>query len=297
MSIIMAVSMQLTLSPKEVAQALGVSESSLKRWVDEGKVRAQRTSGGHRRIALNDAIQFARQTQLPVLRPDLLGLPAAQTESFDGPVKDSASTLFDLLIAGQDVSARSLLVGLYLSGRSMAQICDECFAPALKRIGELWQHDSRGIYLEHRALDISMRAVAQLQTLLPTADANAPVAIGAAPAGDPYILPTAMAAMVLISEGYQAINLGPNTPMESYWLACQEHRPMLAWLSISCTTPQLDQYLRQLVPQLKSLNIPLILGGRSHESHCPAPAHSPHVHSAHSMSELAAFACGRKAAI
>ena len=42
--------MKPLLSPKELADAIGVSESSIKRWVDNGEIQATKTSGGHRRI-------------------------------------------------------------------------------------------------------------------------------------------------------------------------------------------------------------------------------------------------------
>src|SRR5690242_3719305 len=60
------------LSPRDLADALGVSESSLKRWVDAGKLAAFRTEGGHRRIAVSEALRFIRETGAPVARPELL---------------------------------------------------------------------------------------------------------------------------------------------------------------------------------------------------------------------------------
>jgi len=50
------------LSPRELAEALGVSESSLKRWVDAGKIAASRTEGGHRRKGGERARQPAGKT-------------------------------------------------------------------------------------------------------------------------------------------------------------------------------------------------------------------------------------------
>ncbi|MEM9791075.1 MAG: MerR family DNA-binding transcriptional regulator [Planctomycetota bacterium] len=67
--------MRNVLSPKEVALAIGVSESSLKRWADAGRIRVRRTAGGHRRIAIQEAIRFARYYGFPVVRPDILYLP------------------------------------------------------------------------------------------------------------------------------------------------------------------------------------------------------------------------------
>ncbi|MCA9674189.1 MAG: helix-turn-helix domain-containing protein, partial [Myxococcales bacterium] len=74
------------LSPRELADALGVSESSLKRWVDAGRIRAARTEGGHRRIRLSEAVRFIRDSGTPIVRPELLDMPelaAAEREAGD----------------------------------------------------------------------------------------------------------------------------------------------------------------------------------------------------------------------
>ncbi|HEX9106572.1 MAG TPA: MerR family DNA-binding transcriptional regulator, partial [Longimicrobiales bacterium] len=49
------------LSPRELAEAVGVSESSLKRWADRGVLAVERTAGGHRRIPLGEAVRFIRR--------------------------------------------------------------------------------------------------------------------------------------------------------------------------------------------------------------------------------------------
>ena len=66
--------MKRLLSPKELADAIGVSESSLKRWADAGRLQVARTEGGHRRIPIAEAVRFIRDTGAVVVRPDLLGL-------------------------------------------------------------------------------------------------------------------------------------------------------------------------------------------------------------------------------
>lgn len=53
--------MKPLLSPRELAQAIGVSESSIKRWIDDGLIGATKTAGGHRRIAGSEAIRFVRE--------------------------------------------------------------------------------------------------------------------------------------------------------------------------------------------------------------------------------------------
>jgi len=55
-----------SLSTRQVAQMLGVSTGSVANWIDEGSLRAGRTPGGHRRVAVADLLQFLRRQGLPV---------------------------------------------------------------------------------------------------------------------------------------------------------------------------------------------------------------------------------------
>ena len=64
--------MQKHLSPRQFAEAIGVSESSVRRWADDGRIQMTRTAGGHRKIARSDALRFIRTTSAQVVRPDLL---------------------------------------------------------------------------------------------------------------------------------------------------------------------------------------------------------------------------------
>jgi len=66
--------MKPTLSPKELAEAIGVSESSIKRWADGGRLAVQRTAGGHRRIPREEALRFLREEGLRPVRPEILGV-------------------------------------------------------------------------------------------------------------------------------------------------------------------------------------------------------------------------------
>ena len=46
--------MKTTISPRQVARAIGVGESTLKRWCDRGLIPMLKTAGGHRRLAVSD---------------------------------------------------------------------------------------------------------------------------------------------------------------------------------------------------------------------------------------------------
>lgn len=225
--------MKPIVSPRELAAAIGVSESSLKRWADEGLVHVSRTAGGHRRITIGEAIRFIREIKAPLLRPDILGLSEIPTPpdsilSADSP----ADSLFAWLRDGNAREARGLLLSLYFSGWTVADIADGPIRSAMSRLGELWQHDRGGIYIEHRATDICIQAVEQLRLLVEPKEAGL-VAVGGGCSGDPYHLPSLLAAVALAADGWHAVNLGPDTPFDAIQCAAERHAPRLIWISVS----------------------------------------------------------------
>ncbi len=54
------------LGPVEAARILGVSLSSVQRWVDAGAIPSHQTLGGHHRIQEQDLYRFARREGIPV---------------------------------------------------------------------------------------------------------------------------------------------------------------------------------------------------------------------------------------
>src|SRR3954454_9469853 len=90
------------LTPKELADVIGASESSLRRWVDAGSIRMSRTAGGYRRIPLAEVIRFIRESGATVVRPDLLGLEdVARAAEAGEPGGADDQKLFEALAAGE----------------------------------------------------------------------------------------------------------------------------------------------------------------------------------------------------
>lgn len=283
-----------TFSPKELAQAVGVSESSIKRWVDDGRIAVMRTAGGHRRILLGEAVRFVRDQGMRVLRPDLLGLPdladlppEARQGDFTGEV------LFELLRRGEAARVRGIIAGRYLNGLAPAALFDGPMAEALRRLGALWHQSEEGIYLEHMATSICIEAVNQLRLLMPSVSAGAPVALGGSPSGDPYLLPSLMAATVLAEAGYADVNLGPDTPAAAFLHAAEVHRPRLVWVALTShfAEGQVAHLADQLLAPLCARGIDVVVGGAqavAHRAQWPSG-----VHVMISMADLAAHAARR----
>ena len=286
-----------SLSPKDFASALGVSESSVKRWVDDGKIRALRTPGGHRRIAVGEAIRFVRATAAPLPRPDLLGLRELRGRS--APATSDLGALSDAfhraLMEGRALEARALIVQAFIAGASPAELCDGPVRGALTRIGDLWHHDQAGVFVEHRATAIVVEVLSHLRTLV-VVEQGAPRAVGCAPAGDPYAIPTLAVATVLAGEGFDVTNLGPETPMLSLSLAIDRVRPKVVWISASTAAgaDALTAGVESVLRTAQGVGAALAVGGRCLEGgsyRLPAG-----VFQCRMAAELAAFARGLQTA-
>ncbi|TVR40333.1 MAG: MerR family DNA-binding transcriptional regulator [Planctomycetota bacterium] len=216
------------LSPRELSALLGVSESSIKRWTDDGLISSSRTAGGHRRIAVTDALQFVRSQGLEMAQTELLGLPALRGEHrhLEAAIKES-------LLSGDRPTLERLLVDQYASGASIAALCDGPLRQSFQDIGDLWQHQDDGIFIEHRAVDCCLQALTTLRGVLPSPPSEAPQAVGGAPSNDPYLLPSIIASLVLLAEGWRTVNLGPNTPWQTLITAAQHLHPTLIWVTVS----------------------------------------------------------------
>ena len=249
-----------TLSPKEVAVAVGVSESSIKRWVDAGLIPVLRTAGGHRRIRRIDAIHFVREKGLRIARPD-------QFRPRDDAVVDPGRTLDGvylsrLLAQGEVVEAANLINAAYLSGLALPALFDGPVTESMALIGEAWLEGKRGIFVEHRATAAVVDIIAQLGTIQPQPSPDKPIALGGSPPNDPHIIPSQMAAAVFREHRWRTTNLGPRTPLYTFLDATEEEQPAVVWLALK-TSMNREQAsgLVQLCERLIEMEVLPVLGG------------------------------------
>lgn len=298
--------MRQGISPKDFADAIGVSESSVKRWVDQGSLVATRTAGGHRRIPREEAMRWLRENRIQLVRPDRLGLPANTPSVTRGSsLQVAAERFYQDLLDGRSSEARGVAAGLFISGQSVAVIADEVIRPAMARIGTLWEHGEEGIYVEHRATDICVHVIKELRGLLPDYEPNdddpddaetprAPVAVGGAPSGDPYLLAPMLAAVTLMEAGFRTVNLGPETPLRIVEFASEKLNAGLVFLS--CGVTPSDRFVKELTTfcdRMHRRGVFCAIGGR-HVEELGLPA-VPSLFLGRTLGELAAFARGASA--
>lgn len=252
------------VTPKQVARAIGVSESSIKRWCDQGLLEFSRTAGGHRRLSLPRVLDFLRERQFALVDPAVLGLPAVcgQGERTDDRCRD---LLLEALLAPDDARSRQVLFDLYLSGHSTRQICQDVVTPVLHEIGRRWSCGDVEIYQERRACEATIRHLHELRLAVGAPSEKSPVAIGGSGPEDIYSVPTTMVELVLRSGGWDASSLGSGLTFDTLTQALEHVRPRLFWLSVTHlgSPEEFVRGFRQLWNAAKKHNVALLAGGQA----------------------------------
>ena len=250
------------LSPRDLGAAIGVSESSVKRWADSGQLKLVRTRGGHRRIRLPEAIRFIQKQRHEVVRPELLGLPSRARQLARQPVHEIARTLSRFLQEGKLAEAHAALLHAFVEGVELVTIARDILQPALEQIGELWHHGPDGIAIEHAATEALLQSLHEIARLLPASDG--PVALGGAPEWDHYQLPSLLASMALQQAGWRSTNLGARVPVAALLAAAARLQPKLIWLSLSHDEPRgaARAYIEVAAAGLQGSDALLAIGGR-----------------------------------
>ncbi len=286
-------------TPKQAAKALNVSESSVKRWCDQGEIDVTRTCGGHRRIPYQALHSFATKTKRTVDSNDL-----PTTESENGADQQTASdnlstssnTLYHLqqrllqsLLRGDEGSARELIMKYFSRNENIAELADLVLAPCFRTIGELWQSGEIRVYEERQAVTITLHILHELRRMIPSPKEGSLKAIGGTLEGDTYVLATSLVESVLKQAGVSAHNIGSSLPNRTIVEAVRHHRPDYLWLSISEVVdgPQFECSFQAMLKELPS-HVGVLVGGRSLQTFDDAVFEG--TIRFHNLQQLAAFA-------
>ncbi len=264
-------------SPKQIAQALSVSESSVKRWCDRGIIESTKTLGGHRRISSQALQSFLKVTNR---KPDALVEIPTEDPSYSGSRASSAhipaahelqrpyfqlqQRLLQGLLRNDEQACRMILMQFFSFTESVAELADQLIAPCFKTIGDLWHSGDVCVFEERQAVTTIIRLLHEFRRMIPTPSDNARVAIGASPSDDNYLLPTTLVETVLRQSNIRATNLGTNVPFDSLLEAVQRFNADFVWLSISYLEEEstLQNQLNQFIASLP-VGTTMLIGGRA----------------------------------
>jgi len=250
------------LSPAEVASALGVGVSTVKRWVDGEILPAHRTAGGHRKLLLADVLRLVRENEFPHL--DLAKLSGTPSISNPESLKEEMTSALSI---GDEARFRSLLLRAHDGGMSLARLADEAIAPAMHSVGHGWESGKLEVYEEHLGTQICVAALEALRSRVEAGvDREAqPLAIGASPEDDPYLVAGMLVQLTLAEAGWRSVFLGPNMPLDSLAAAAETEKPRLVFLSASYLHDR-EKFRRdylELHRRCRAVNVSIVLGGQA----------------------------------
>ncbi len=249
------------LTTKEVARLLRVSEATVKRWADDGRLNSDKTVGGHRRFSIQAVAHLRReqgigQESQPPLRR------AARSKAHNKHLLSSASFL-EFLLRGYEREAASVLVDAYLHSHALASVLDTTITEAMHRVGDLWFKGTITIADEHLATRVALSALQKLRSIAVPAEPTGLKAICCGIEGDLHELPIHMTELILETEGWEAKNLGPNTPLFALREMVARQRPQLVCVSAR-SIADLDRATteyRQLRRVTGKLAVAVVIGG------------------------------------
>ena len=237
---------------------LQVSEATVKRWADDGLLHSSKTAGGHRRFSTHGIATLRREKGIGPA-PDL---PRPQKKSRAASLRSSAS-LTELLLSGEEKEAAAILIHAYMEGHSLAALFDKTITEAMHEVGELWFRGTITVADEHLATRVVLSALQKLRGIAVPAETTGLKAICCGIEGDLHELPVHLAEMILETEGWEARNLGANTPLFSLREMVARQRPQLVCISARSIV-DLDRSTSEYAQLRKvtaKLSVSVVIGG------------------------------------
>jgi excisionase family DNA binding protein len=204
----------------DAADRLGVHYMTVYRYVRTGRLPAVKVGG-----------------QWQVDEADLDRLHADEPVTPLGRSRRSWATsrMLDRLLAGDELGAWTIAESALASGAQPSEIHLELLAPALRTIGEQWRAGGIGVGDEHRASVVARRVISRLGPRFNRRGRKRGVVVLGAVAGERHEIPGAMVADELRGAGFEVVDLGADTPAESFVTAAERLRPLCVLLSVTGT--------------------------------------------------------------
>jgi excisionase family DNA binding protein len=257
------------LSTAEVARLFNVTETTVKRWADDGMLRCQKTPGGHRKFEIRNVIEFAEKNHFePVATLTMPEsdehAPAVQMAILGRDFPTLVGAFVQKALSPDPLDLFRFLSFLYEHRIHLWEIYDLVLRPAMVLIGERWAHGEVDISHEHRASYETMDALAKLQAQILIKPAVGKTAVCACLGEEAHEIGLRCASNLFESEGWKSHYLGARSPYSSVIVAIRELRPDAVCLSITHVADEgvLVEQLGQISALLHNDRGILIAGGR-----------------------------------
>ncbi len=203
------------LTLQEAADQLGVHYMTAYRYVRTGRLDASK-SGALWQVHVDDLKAFTEAKD-----------PADQTAALTS-LDDAWLRLYKRLVAGDEAGSWYIVEECLSSGMTPHDIHDRLLGPAMTEVGERWSCGNLDVAGEHLATATVIRLIGRLGPRFSRPGRPRGTVVIGMVAGDSHALPSAMLADVLRLHGFQVIDLGADTPPESFVAAARRANELIA---------------------------------------------------------------------
>jgi MerR family transcriptional regulator, light-induced transcriptional regulator len=253
-----------TLTLQDAAERLGVHYMTAYRYVRLGQLKAtQRDGRWYVRASDVDALRDAGRRRRTGTRTARRGTPAW---------KNYRNRLRGRLLDGDGSGAWSVVEQALVSGAAPTDVYVDIIGPVMRDIGAKWQQGGVSIAEEHRASTAARRVVNRVSPRFTRRGRNRGTVILGGASGDSHELPVAMVADVLRSASFDVVELGADTPIESFVQMAKRVDPVA--IGISASTQESVAVVGKTVRALRRArpNTPILVGGPAFTSQDDATA-------------------------
>ncbi len=211
---------RVSISTRDLAALLGVTETTIKRWADDGAIRCTKTLGGHRKFLLKDVVAFAEENDytLPGILPPEGPRREAEQLEFNlqtGNYPKIADLVREKALDGNTEALVSLFLHFTKHHLGIPLIADEIFRPAMCRMGEMWKRGELDVSREHIASNAILQSIVRVAPELHCKPPNGKSAVVACTEGDLHEIGLRLLASAFETDGWQVRYIGPNTPFDT----------------------------------------------------------------------------------
>ncbi len=234
------------LTLEEAADRLGVHYMTAYRYVRTGRLPAQRDQSRWT-VSVADVERLRR------------GSPARRKTS---TTSTAPLQLAQRLVAADEGGAWMMVEGALVSRMAPPEILLDLLVPALRAIGEGWASGTLSIADEHRATAVATRIIGRLGPRFNRRGRPRGTVVLGEPAGEEHALPSAITSDFIRGAGFQPMDLGADTPAESFVDAALAADRLLAVL-IGVTVRGREAALADALGALRAAGIraPVLVGG------------------------------------
>lgn len=232
----------------EAAAQLGVHYMTAYRYVRTGRLLAT-SVGGVWRVDRNDVLA-------------LVDHRGASPRVQGGSRSRAAARFEQRLLAGDGPGAFTVCEEAIMSWATPVDVYADLVVPAMRSIGDLWSKGEISVAVEHRATTAVTAVMGRLGPQFAQSGRKRGTIVVGAPAGDRHAIPVTVVSDMLRAVHFEVIDLGADTPPESFVEAALASDRMVA-VAIGATLLGTGPAVAEAVEAVHTAapGTPVIIGG------------------------------------